>query len=142
MNNMMPRYTPILLLALLGCISCKAPRWSADNTDRDYIRIAQGGGFTGRYEEKVLEANGRVFVKAAEADTFSYDGRISSMKNGRIWSAAGILYDNEPDLNRPGNMSRSVTIVKDGKPRKFTWTHPDNNGGGPRVLYSLVQAAE
>lgn len=142
MNIMTPRYTPILLLALLGCISCKTPSWTAAEATRDYIHIAQGGGFTGRYQEKVLEANGRVFVKAAESDTFTYDGHISSQNKGRIWSAAGILYDNEPDLNRPGNMSRSVTIVKDGKPRKFTWSHPDNTGGGPKVLYSLVQAAE
>lgn len=112
---------PILGLILAPLFNCKSTK-SKVNSGMDWIKIGDGGGFTGKEtvytintQSGSVESEGKSFKKLKSADLNQW------MKN---FYSLGV---DQLSLNEPGNRYQFIELNLQGKTQKLVWNPSDQN---------------
>lgn len=88
----------ILLLLFTGVSGCKK------NTGFEEVKFGEGGGFTGAVTEYKMSANGDVFIKDAESNTYKKIKTIAKDKIKEFGDAIHKIPNAAYIINKPGNI--------------------------------------
>lgn len=113
----------LTLFILLGFFGCKSHK--PVTTVLKYVKLGEGGGFTGAWEYWSVNQNGKVFYIGTEGKSVEKQSvDIKAIK--QIFAEVDAFFKSQKEVvNRPGNMSRTLNFVDGASERQATWAVED-----------------
>lgn len=112
-------FLPLILCLLL--FHCKTNKFTPANLPNTYLKVGNGGGFSGAEKSYTVLQNGQVFASNTLLDTTFALDKIKS-------SIAQSLFDrfhtdglDTISLNNPGNLYRYIIFSSNGQTKKIYW---------------------
>lgn len=111
----------IFLFTISGCSSSSKLNRTALNYN---IMITSGGGFTGNYDGVTIDTAGNIKTwsgKTIESAVFKKAGSLTDEEITEINELMIHLRLFEIEYSKPGNISQSLTLIKNSTEHRFSW---------------------
>lgn len=104
-------------------VTCKQPKYTADNLPTKQLRWGNGGGFVGKEKTYILLENGQVFNRDM-ANNASELPKTKARKAKALFKSAESLGLAKLDFNHPGNVYYFIEFQEGDVVNRIAWGDP------------------
>jgi hypothetical protein len=109
-----------IVIVMFGCVSSES--LNNENQNQKRYAFGQGGGFTGDYEEFILNENGKVYKYDFKYDREVYYKDLAKVDLHYFLEKIEGLGLDGVDINQPGNMTSYIDVrIGQNSINKIVW---------------------